>query len=347
MGSALASLAGGGHNGGLPDAPSPPSPNIRETDTPRSNPERNFLERAKELDFEHRSHERSVARVTLSLSVLRRAWHRRWTRTQPAIAAAVPRPPEGTLAITFVGHATVMLTTPGARLLTDPMLEDSLCGLRRVRSAAIDAADLSDLDLVLISSAHRDHLSRKTLARLPREAMVLTPPRCGELIANLGFRRVVELPVGQTFPFGDVEITSVPTHQSGLSGARGGLGGRGRGASGYIVRTPKRVVYFAGDTGYFSGFADVGGRFRPDVALLPIARYQPAPFRREHLSPLDAVYALQDLGARILVPTSYGSFELAYEPVDEPLAWLRALDAEGRIPGSLTILEHGQTCLVR
>ncbi len=44
---------------------------------------------------------------------------------------------------------------------------------------------------------------------------------------------------------------------------------------------------------------------------------------------------------------SYGSFELGYEPVDEPLAWLRALDAEGRIPGSLTILDHGQTCLVR
>ncbi len=50
-----------------------------------------------------------------------------------------------------------------------------------------------------------------------------------------------------------------------------------RGACGYVVRTrPAHCVYVAGDTGYFSGFAEIGRRFHPDVALLPIAGYEPA-----------------------------------------------------------------------
>ena len=92
-------------------------------------------------------------------------------------------------------------------------------------------------------------------------------------------------------------------------------------------------IYVAGDTGYFSGFAEIGRRFHPDVALLPIAGYEPAAFREEHLSPLDALYAFEDLGARVLVPTSYGSFPLSYERLDAPLAWLRQLARERVGPG--------------
>ncbi|MBC8132738.1 MAG: MBL fold metallo-hydrolase [Deltaproteobacteria bacterium] len=330
----------------MPRAPSHPSPSVAAK--PDALPDAisplyaHGLERTKELDFEHRSHERSVARVTLSLRFLRAAWRRFWTRTQAATAAPVPHPSAGTIALTFVGHATVMITTPAARVLTDPLLENSLCGLRRARAAAIADADLADVGLVLISHAHRDHLSRTTLARLRRTATVVVPPQCKALIADLGFARVVELGAGQAFTFTDVEVISVPARHDG---ARGVLNRRQRGACGYIVRTQSRAVYFAGDTGYFSGFAEIGRQFAPDVALLPIAGYQPAPFRQQHLSPLDAVYAFEDLGARILIPITHGSFELGYEPIAEPLTWLRSLAQEKNI--APTILEHGQTCLIR
>ena len=49
------------------------------------------------------------------------------------------------------------------------------------------------------------------------------------------------------------------------------------------------TLYFAGDTGYFSGFADIGRRLVPDVAMLPISATNSAGFRDEHLSPLDAI----------------------------------------------------------
>ncbi len=301
-------------------------------------------ERTKHLNFEHRSRLRGALRATLPLGFLRTAWRRWWTPTLPAAAAPVAHPVPGTVALTFVGHATVMITTPAARVLTDPMLENSLCGLRRVRAAAIDARDLADVTLVLISHPHRDHLSRTSLARLPGTATIVVPPRCESLVADLGFSRVVELGVGQSFPFEDLEIIAVPAHHSG---SRGPLDRRRRGASGYIVRTQGRCVYFAGDTGYFSGFAEIGRRFDPDVALLPIAGYQPAPLRAEHLSPLDALYAFEDLGARTLIPIAHGSFELGYEPIAEPLTWLRALGQERKIRQALVALAHGQTCLLR
>jgi L-ascorbate metabolism protein UlaG (beta-lactamase superfamily) len=136
-------------------------------------------------------------------------------------------------------------------------------------------------------------------------------------------------------------------------------GGNHRGACGYVIRTQGSCFYFAGDTGYFSGFAEIGRRFNPDVAILPIGGYEPAAFRDEHLSPLDAMQAFDDLGARVLVPIAHGSFPLSYEPLDAPAAWLRQLARERRLPVGapaspgervtpddsrrVALLDHGET----
>ena len=235
-------------------------------------------------------------------------------------APSTPRPPDGTVAVTFVGHATVMITTPGSRILVDPFLENSLFGVRRAKAAGIADADLADVDLVLVTHAHRDHLSRPSLARLPGTAPVIVPPRCEHLVRRVGLLKVEELEPGRSYRGNDVEVTAVPVRHSGSRGF-----GAPRGACGYIVRTPRHVVYVAGDTGYFSGFIEIGRRFRPDIALLPIAGYEPASFREEHMSPLDAVYAFEDLRARVMIPTSYGSFPLSYEPLEAPLEWLHEI----------------------
>lgn len=304
------------------------------------------MERAKELDFEQRSRLRSLRRVTLTLSMSRLMWRRFWGRTQGAGAQPVPHPQTGTVALTWVGHATVMITTPRLRVLTDPLLEQTLWGLPRARAAALDEDDLDDVGLILISHAHRDHLSLATLRRMPRSATVVVPARCAPLVASLGFKNVVELGVGQDMDQADVRVTAVPARHSG---ARGLLDRRRRGVNGYVIRTGGRNIYYAGDTGYFAGFVEIQRRFAPEVALLPIGGYQPAPFRDEHLSPLDAAYAFDDLRARILIPIAHGSFVLSYEPLDEPLEWLEELarSRKGSLAAGLTVLGHGQTCLLR
>jgi L-ascorbate metabolism protein UlaG (beta-lactamase superfamily) len=268
--------------------------------------------------------------------------------TAPVQAAPVPRPAPGTVSLTFVGHATTMITTPRMRILTDPLFENNLYGMRRAKAAGIAQEDLADVDLVLVTHAHRDHLSRKSLERLPGSAPVIVPPHCERLVQRVGLLDVVELLPGRSTTRGDVEVIAVPVRHSGWRG----LGDYARrGACGYVIRTPDACIYVAGDTGYFSGFAEIGRRFQPDVALLPISGYEPASFREEHLSPLDAVYAFEDLGSRIFIPTSYGSFPLSYEPLEAPLTWLREIARQrGLVAGGATgdgrriaVLDHGET----
>jgi L-ascorbate metabolism protein UlaG (beta-lactamase superfamily) len=312
-----------------------------------SRAEPSALERMKELDHEHRKHLRGALPLTLSMRYLATAFERLRGGTDPVHTTPVPRPAEGTVSVTFVGHATVMITTPRTRLLTDPLLESTLFGLRRAKAAGIDPADVGDVDLVLVSHAHRDHLVPASLRRLPGAAVAVVPPHCLDLMRELAFLDMIELDPGQTFRHADVEVIAVPVRHSGARG----LGDYGRrGACGYVIRAQGTCIYFAGDTGYFSGFAEIGRRFQPDVALLPIAGYEPAGFRDEHLSPLDAVYAFEDLGARVLIPISYGSFPLSYEPLDAPPAWLRQVARQRGIPlggpaddRRVLILDHGET----
>jgi L-ascorbate metabolism protein UlaG (beta-lactamase superfamily) len=219
----------------------------------------------------------------------------------------------------------------------------------------VHSADVDDVDLVLISHAHRDHLSRPSLRRMLKDVPIVVPPRCGRLVARLGFLEIDELAPGSSVQHADVEITAVPVRHSGA----GAFGGGQLGACGYVIRTQGTCLYFAGDTGYFSGFAEIGRRFQPDVALLPIGGYEPASFRDEHMSPLDAVHAFDDLGARVLIPISHGSFPLSYEPLDAPTEWLRRVARARRLPLTgqdlpggedprrIALLDHGQTLTFR
>jgi len=300
-------------------------------------PGQDFLARVQELEAWHAARLRSGPRLVLQFSLLRRVLGRLGGPVVRVVPTQVPRPREGGVALTFVGHATTMLTTARSRVLTDPWLTDRLWGLRRLRAATLSPVDAADVSLILISHAHRDHLHLPSLAALPRQATVVVPPGCGGFVTPLGFPRVAELGPGRSYAQDDLEIVAVPVRHSSRRGFSR------RAACGYVVRAHGRTVYFAGDTGYFSGFAEIGRRFAPEVALLPVGGYEPIALRREHMSPLDALVAFRDLGAKALVPLAWGSLPAAYELPQEPLFWLRE-EAERRgLGAALSLLGHGQT----
>jgi L-ascorbate metabolism protein UlaG (beta-lactamase superfamily) len=307
--------------------------------------QRRVIERAKELDHEHRRRLRGVQASgtvpVLSLRLLRQVLRRLPHRPLRADARQVPHPQPGHIAVTFVGHASVMLTTQAARVLVDPFLGEFLLGVRRREAASLAPADAADASLVLISHAHRDHLHLPTLRRLPRRAAIVLPPRCQSLVQHLGFERLVELEPGQSFEHNDIEVTAVAARHDGR---RGLLRRAWRPSHGYLVKCAGANVYYAGDTAYFSGFEEIGHRLHPDVALLPIAGYVPPALREDHMSPLDAVQAFVDLGAKLLVPIGYGSFPMGYEPIDEPVTWLSQLCQEHGLLDRLCVLRPGETC---
>jgi L-ascorbate metabolism protein UlaG (beta-lactamase superfamily) len=315
----------------------------------RARPLHQLIERHKELDHAHlalqgRRELGSPARLVTSLGLLRGFLRHLFTSPRRPIPVPVPPPPAGALAVTHVGHATVMLTSPSARVLTDPCFSDWLYGLRRSEAAAIDEGDLGSVDLVLISHAHPDHLHLPSLRRLPRSAVAIAPNGCLDLLAPLGFADLIGLEPGASHEFRDLVVTAVPARHDGT---RGPFDPRWRGALGYFVKTPDVGAYFAGDTAYFSGFRELGRRLRPDVALLPITGYLPLRERETHMSPLDAIAAFEELGAELLIPIAHGAFPLGYEEPGAPLAWLRQLAEARGSEARVRVLSSGETCLVR
>jgi L-ascorbate metabolism protein UlaG (beta-lactamase superfamily) len=309
--------------------------------------QRRVIERAKELDHEHRRRIpgdfESNAKRVLSLRMLRRAARQILVRPRRSEAREVPHPLAGHIAVTFVGHASVMLTTCRARVLIDPFLGEFLLGVRRREAACLAPASAADTTLILLTHAHPDHLHVPTLRTLPRKAVVVLPPRCSSLVRPLGFARLVELAPGQSCEHGDVEVTAVAARHDGR---RGLLDRTWRPSNGYLVKCAGANVYHAGDTAYFSGFEEIGQRLHPDVALLPIAGYEPPSLREDHMSPMDAVQAFVDLGAKLLVPIAHGAFPLGYEPMDQPVTWLADLCREHGLLDRLVVLRPGETCHV-
>jgi L-ascorbate metabolism protein UlaG (beta-lactamase superfamily) len=102
-----------------------------------------------------------------------------------------------------------------------------------------------------------------------------------------------------------------------------------------------RKIYHAGDSAYFEGFKQIGEKFSPEIALLPIGAYHPESFRRVHMGPDEAVKAFKDLRARWLVPMHYGTFKLSFEDLDEPPRWLRQIAEKEGLTPQMRIMEEG------
>lgn len=262
-------------------------------------------------------------------------WIGSWFRTprpatrQPAVSVAA-----GQLAVTFGGHATVIARYASLAIAFDPMLGQWVGGVRRAVAPGLEPADFSDVGLVLISHRHADHLHRATLRRLPRAATVVVPAGGAAGLSKLGFARVVELQPGTDFGLRGVQIIAAATSHGDHDLARG---------LSYVVRGDGPSLYLCGDSGYFSGYADLGERYAPDIAMLPIGGFMPPSFRDRHMSPLDAIFAFEDLRSRLLIPIHYGAFALSYEKLDEPERWLAELAAARGARDRIRTLAAGET----
>jgi len=252
-------------------------------------------------------------------------WISRWFRPpRPARHEAPLKAKAGEVVITFGGHATVIARYDNLGIAFDPMLGRWVGGVRRAVEPGLAPGDFEDIGLILISHRHADHLHIPTLEKLPRKAVTIVVPAGGAAwVSALGFARVVELAPG-----GDGELAR-------------GLSYVVRPAPGGSITGPS--LYLCGDSGYFSGFADIGERFAPDIALLPIGGFFPSSFRSRHMSPLDALFAFEDLRARLLVPIHHGAFALSYEKLDEPARWLIELAASRGVRDHVNVMAAGQT----
>lgn len=246
------------------------------------------------------------------------------------------------LGVTFVGHATFLLQWKGINVLTDPNFVRRVLVPKRLVEPGIQIRELPSIDVILISHAHFDHLVKPSLRKLSKDTPVIVPTGLADLITPLGFRRVHELNWWEAYKADGWQVTHVPAKHWGRRTPRD----RERGYGGFVIEREGQHAYFAGDTAYFGGFAEIGRAFPIDVALLPIGGYRPPSFRRVHCNPEDALQAFDDMRARYMVPMHWGTFRLSYEPIDEPVAWLQRLTNGNGLADRVKILQHGQTLVV-
>jgi len=257
---------------------------------------------------------------------------------QQPLPAIDPRPtwgkaPGSGLRATWLGHSTVLIEIDGYRVLTDPVWgprasPSRLIGPKRFQPVPIALKALPPIDLVVISHDHYDHLDYPTIRALARKREVpfVTSLGVGAHLERWGVppERVIELDWWEryTLPNSGLSVTAAPSqHFSGRAF-------KDRNAtlwSSMVIRTPRRAVFFSGDTGLTTEYAAIGERLGPfDLTMLEVGAFHPA-WGHIHLGPKNALEALRLLGGGAFLPVHWGTFSLAVHPWDEPAETLLAL----------------------
>ena len=241
---------------------------------------------------------------------------------------AIHHPSTDTLQVTWIGHSTTLLQYAGINVLTDPILSEraspvGFAGPRRYTPPALRNAELPDIDYVVISHNHYDHLDHPTVAELGNRVTWLVPLKLKQWFLDKGIDNVVELDWWQDKSFGDVTFSSTPTQH--FSGRTLWDYAETLWVS-WAIRIKDKQIWFGGDTGYNdTQFKRIGRTYGPfDLGLIPIGAFEPRWFMQQmHVNPAEAVLIHQDINARSSIGVHWGTFRFSAEEIDQPMLELR------------------------
>lgn len=254
------------------------------------------------------------------------------------------------ITLAWLGHATVLVNFYGLWILTDPVLFSRIgidlgigsLGPLRLVSAALPPDALPDIDLLLVSHAHFDHLDTPSLAAVPGTPTVVMAHATSDLLPARATRAVHELRWNEQVriarPHGEAIVRALEVKHWGARLQRDSY----RGYTGWVVEREGRRLLIGGDTAHTRAFAD-HRRYGPfDAAVMPIGAYDP--WIANHCTPEQAIQMADAAGARLIVPVHHKSFVLSREPLDEPIE--RAATMLRAEQGRLALRDIGQTVVV-
>ena len=244
----------------------------------------------------------------------------------PIAAERLSQRPAPGLRYAWLGHSTVLLEIDGLRVLTDPVFSEraspfSFAGPKRFHPSPLALADAQNIDAVVISHNHYDHMDKASLQHLAAQGAHIFVPlgnRPQLLTWGVPAAQAHELDWGQSLRLGDIDIIATPArHYS----SRGMFDFLETMWASWVIAGPKHRVYFSGDTGYGKSFRQIGQQFGPfNLTVMKIGAYGPGQFWNDiHMPPEQTVQAHKDLGGKLMLPTHWGTFNLAYHPWKEPI----------------------------
>ena len=241
--------------------------------------------------------------------------------------------PASGLRVTWFGHSAMLVEIDGVRVLIDPVWDERAApvqwfGPKRFFAPTVRLEDLPEVDVVLISHDHYDHLGKGTIQKLAgmesmRGVRWVTSDGVGKVLRGFGVEKVTELDWTQSTVVAgaelgvELEILSLPSrHFSGRS-----LFNRMETLWGsFVLRGSKHKVYYGADSGWWDGFAEIGPAYGPfDLTMLEIGAYHPL-WGDIHLGPEGALRAFEAMGgAGLVMPIHWGLFDLALHGWRQPI----------------------------
>ncbi len=225
----------------------------------------------------------------------------------------------------WFGHSALLIRLAGLTLLIDPMLGENASPVapfatKRFSKGTLDLIDqFPEIDLVLLTHDHYDHLDLDSIQRLKSKVnhffVALGVARHLERW-GIPFRQITEFDWWQSSQFNDIDITFTPTrHFSGR-----GLSDRAKSLwGGWVFQTGSESIWFSGDGGYGKHFKEIGQRLGPfDFGFMECGQYN-RHWHQIHMFPEESVRAALDAQASKIMAVHWGGFALAQHRWKDPI----------------------------
>lgn len=226
--------------------------------------------------------------------------------------------------LVWFGHSSYFMQIDGKKILVDPVFSGSASPFSFMvnsfkGSDVYTPDDMPDIDYLVITHDHWDHLDYQTVLKLKSKvSRVITGLGTGAHLEYWGFdpKKIIEMDwYGQSVPDSGFVVTATPArHFSGRNFKRN----QSLWCS-FVLQTPSKKIFIGGDSGYDTHFAKIGADYGPfDLALLECGQYNKS-WKYIHSMPEETVQAAIDLKAKTMMPVHWGKFALSLHAWDEPI----------------------------
>jgi L-ascorbate metabolism protein UlaG (beta-lactamase superfamily) len=253
---------------------------------------------------------------------------------------------QDSLSFTWFGHSSILIKIDGKVILIDPVFSDrasmfSFMGPKRFPYSNYMNVDiLPEVDAVLISHDHYDHLDYETIMMLKEKVnRFYVPLSVGAHLEKWGIpaQNIYELNWWDSIELDSLSLVFTPSRHfsgRGLNNRYSTLWGS------WVIQGKRHRVFFGGDSGYFPGFKKIGEKYGPfDLAFLECGAYNEN-WSEIHMMPEETVQASRDLNSKLLMPIHWGKFNLALHPWKEPIQ--RAISKGEELNANIITPEIGE-----